>query len=63
MSPTVRSNPERFVESDIVDKVSWKRRGSRNDSCEIRQWPAAALAVHYGMRAVQGRLAGFEAQI
>lgn len=33
------------------------------DSCEIRQWPAAALAFHYGVRAVQGRLAGFEAQI
>lgn len=35
---------------------------SRND-CEIRQWPAAALAFHYGVRAVQGRLAGFDAQI
>lgn len=30
---------------------------------EIRQWPAAVLAFHYGVRAVQGRLAGFEAQI
>ncbi|MFT3801276.1 MAG: ATP-binding protein [Burkholderiaceae bacterium] len=30
---------------------------------EIRQWPAAALAFHYGMRAVRGRLAGYEAQI
>ncbi|MFV0370867.1 MAG: ATP-binding protein [Azonexus sp.] len=30
---------------------------------EIRHWPAAALAFHYGIRAVQGRLAGFEAQI
>ena len=33
------------------------------DGCEIRQWPAAVLAFHYGMRAVQGRLAGFEAQL
>ncbi len=33
------------------------------DGCEIRQWPAAALAFHYGVRAVQGRLAGYEAQI
>lgn len=33
------------------------------DGAEIRQWPAAALAFHYGVRAVQGRLAGFEAQI
>lgn len=33
------------------------------DGAEIRQWPAAALAFHYGVRAVQGRLAGFEAQL
>ncbi|HNR90841.1 MAG TPA: ATP-binding protein [Dokdonella sp.] len=33
------------------------------DGCEIRQWPAAALAFHYGVRAVQGRMAGYEAQI
>jgi predicted AAA+ superfamily ATPase len=33
------------------------------DGSEIRQWPAAALAFHYGVRAVQGRLAGYEAQI
>ena len=30
---------------------------------EIRQWPAAVLAFHYGVRAVRGRLAGYEAQI
>ena len=30
---------------------------------EVRQWPAAALAFHYGVRAVEGRLAGFEARI
>lgn len=33
------------------------------DGSEIRQWPAAALAFHYGVRAVQGRLSGYEAQI
>ncbi len=33
------------------------------DGSEIRQWPAAVLAFHYGVRAVQGRLAGYEAQI
>lgn len=33
------------------------------DGSEIRQWPAAALAFHYGARAVRGRLAGYEAQI
>lgn len=33
------------------------------DGSEIRHWPAAALAFHYGIRAVQGRLAGYEAQI
>lgn len=33
------------------------------DDFTVRQWPAAALAFHYGVRAVQGRLAGFEAQI
>lgn len=33
------------------------------DGAEIRQWPAAALAFHYGVRALQGRLAGFEAQL
>ena len=33
------------------------------DGCVVRQWPAAALAFHYGVRAVQGRLADFDAQI
>ncbi|HWU76566.1 MAG TPA: ATP-binding protein [Rhodanobacter sp.] len=33
------------------------------DGAEIRQWPAAALAFHYGVRAVEGRLADFEARI
>ncbi len=30
---------------------------------ELRQWPAAVLAFHYGTRAVQGRLADYEAQV
>jgi len=29
----------------------------------IRHWPVAVLAFHYGVRAVQGRLAGYEAQV
>lgn len=33
------------------------------DGSEIRQWPASVLAFHYGTRAVQGRLADYEAQI
>ena len=33
------------------------------DGCEIREWPAAALAFHYGVSAVRGRLANYEAQI
>ncbi|MCD6675405.1 MAG: hypothetical protein LT106_21475 [Burkholderiaceae bacterium] len=33
------------------------------DGTEIRQWPAAVLAFHYGVRAVRGRLAGHSAAI
>lgn len=33
------------------------------DGSQIHQWPAAALAFHYGVRAVQGRIAGYEARI
>lgn len=33
------------------------------DGSEIRQWPAAVLAFHYGCSAVRGRLAGFEAKV
>lgn len=33
------------------------------DGSEIRQWPAAVLAFHYGASAVRGRLAGFEAKV
>ena len=30
---------------------------------EVRQWPAAVLAFHYGVSAVRGRLADFDAQV
>ena len=33
------------------------------DGSKIRQWPAAVLAFDYGVRAVRGRLAGYEAQV
>lgn len=33
------------------------------DGSELRQWPAAALTFHYGIRAVQGRLASHDARI
>lgn len=33
------------------------------DGSEVRQWPAAVLAFHYGASAVRGRLAGLEAQV
>lgn len=40
------------------------RFGKSNiDGSEIRQWPAAALAFHYGTRAVKGRLADYEGRI
>ncbi len=48
--------------------VAWATTRSRFgkttiDGSEIRLWPAAALAFHYGARAVKGRLADYEAQI
>jgi predicted AAA+ superfamily ATPase len=33
------------------------------ESGEIRHWPASVLAFHYGVRAVRGRLAEYEAQV
>lgn len=33
------------------------------DGAEIRQWPAAVLAFHYGVSAVRGRLADFDAKV
>jgi uncharacterized protein len=36
---------------------------STHDGSELRQWPAAVLAFHYGASAVRGRLADFEAKV
>jgi predicted AAA+ superfamily ATPase len=36
---------------------------SARDTHAVRQWPAAALAFHYGVRAVRGRLASHAAAI
>jgi uncharacterized protein len=33
------------------------------DETELRQWPAAVLAFHYGSSAVRGRLADFDARV
>ncbi len=33
------------------------------DNSKIRQWPAAVLAFHYGVSAVRGRLADFDASV
>lgn len=33
------------------------------NGAELRQWPAAALAFHYGSSAVRGRLADFDARV
>lgn len=33
------------------------------EGAEVRQWPAAVLAFHYGVSAVRGRLADFDAQV
>lgn len=57
----------KFVRSNRLP-IAWATtrslvRQHATESCEIRQWPAAVLAFHYGVRAVEGRLAGFEAQI
>jgi len=48
--------------------VVWSTTRSKFGQCtiadsELRQWPAAVLAFHYGVSAVRGRLAGFEARV
>jgi len=40
-----------------------KSSKTTHDGSEVCQWPAAVLAFDYGIRAVRGRLAGYEAQI
>lgn len=57
----------RFVRGNRLP-LAWATTRSRFgkqiiDGSEIRQWPAAALAFHYGVCAVKGRLADYEAQI
>lgn len=57
----------RFVRGNKL-KLAWATTRTRFgqsavEGGEIRQWPAAVLAFHYGARAVQGRLAGFEAKV
>lgn len=57
----------KFARANALPHV-WATTRSRisrqnKDGCEIRLWPAAALAFHYGVRAVQGRLAGLDAHI
>jgi predicted AAA+ superfamily ATPase len=57
----------RFVRKNKLPLVwaTTRSRFSKNmvEGSEIRQWPAAALAFHYGVRAVRGRLADYEARI
>lgn len=57
----------KFVRANRLSQA-WATTRSRvrvqvSDGIEVHQWPAAVLAFHYGVRAVEGRLAGFEAQI
>jgi predicted AAA+ superfamily ATPase len=57
----------RFVRNNRL-ALAWASTRSRFgkaiiDGAEIRQWPAAVLAFHYGVSAVRGRLADFDAQV
>lgn len=57
----------KFARANRLPQV-WATTRSRiaaqdKGGCEVRQWPAAALAFHYGVCAVQGRLPGFDAQL
>lgn len=57
----------RFVRNNKLS-VAWATTRTlfgryHTDGSEIRQWPAAVLAFHYGARAVKGRLADYEARI
>lgn len=57
----------RFVSANELAEVwATTRSQIRQESintCLIRQWPAAVLAFHYGVRAVQGRLVGTEPEV
>lgn len=57
----------KFARANRLPQV-WSTTRSRitthsKNGCELRQWPAAALAFHYGVCAVQGRLPGLDAQL
>ena len=57
----------RFAHKNKLGRV-WATTRSRYSKAtvrdsEIRQWPAAVLAYHYGSNAVRGRLASYEAEI
>lgn len=57
----------RFIRTNKL-QTAWATTRTQFDKrniegSEIHQWPAAALAFHYGTRAVKGRLAGYEAKI
>lgn len=57
----------RFAAKNKLPRV-WATTRSRSSKAtvrnsEIRQWPAAVLAYHFGTNAVRGRLASYEAEI
>jgi len=57
----------KFVRSNRL-AMAWATTRSRFartpvDGGEIRQWPAAVLAFHYGVQAVRGRIADYEVRI
>jgi hypothetical protein len=65
--PELLKGLTKFVHNNHLP-VGWSTTRTRFgkqqiDGSELRQWPAAVLAFHYGTRAVQGRLADFEAQV
>lgn len=65
--PELLKGLTRFVRSNKLP-VGWATTRSAFgeiavDGGEIRLWPAAVLAFHYGVSAVRGRLAGFEARV
>lgn len=55
----VRSN--RLAEAWATTRSAFGRMTI--DGCDLRQWPAAVLTFHYGVRAVQGRLTRHAARI
>ena len=55
----MRKNKLRLAWASTHSKFGRKTIGET----EVRQWPAAVLAFHYGVSAVRGRLADFDAQV